>query len=151
MSRSSFHSHLPFSSKSYYFASAMYLWTLSVRLSADQSLFPYYFASALYLWTLSVRLYADQSLFPSPFLVWIEERVLNVFSWNRLLWSRGSCLRNLCFWWSLLLFWLSSSRRGRVKVGNLHFETLRHLWGGICPFNAIPLTPFRRPSYLPEM
>ena len=91
------------------------------------------------------------SLFFLTILVRIEERVLNVLAGIGCCGAAAPACGTLCFWWSLLLFWLSSSRRGGVKVGYLHFETLRHLWGGICPFNATPLTPFRRPSYLPEM
>ena len=76
------------------------------------------------------------------FLVRIEERVLNVLAGIGCCGAAAPACGTLCFWWSLLLFWLSSSRRGGVKVGYLHFETLRHLWGGICPFNANSSNPF---------
>ena len=47
--------------------------------------------------------------------------------------------------------WLLSSRRGRVKVGHLHFETLRHLWGVICPWQCVFSVPLMQLfSYLPH-
>ena len=65
------------------------------------------FASAMYLWTFSVRLYADQSLYSSRLsgARWREElRVWIVISWKRLLRSRGSTTTILRHWdwWNVL-------------------------------------------------